>query len=202
MWALGRLPAKDAAPALPGLRNALRDPSWAAPINAAATLGRLGDKAAAAQLRRALGSTSAPLRASAALALGRIGDAAARAELTRLLAADTDRYVRAFAERHGVVLVLKGARTVVATPDGRISVNPTGNAGLASGGTGDVLTGIIGALLAQGLAAGDAARLGVYLHGLAADRVVATHGGELLGLLASDLLSELPHTLAAARAQG
>ncbi len=119
---------------------------------------------------------------------------------TAAVQADRAGVARAFAERHGVVLVLKGARTVVATPDGRISVNPTGNAGLASAGTGDVLTGIIGALLAQGLAAGDAARLGVYLHGLAADRVVAMHGGELLGLLASDLVSELPHTLAAARA--
>ncbi len=79
---------------------------------------------------------------------------------------------RGFATRHGVVLVLKGASTVIAAPDGRVFVNPTGNSGLASGGTGDVLTGLIVGLMAQGMSPLDAACAGVFLHGLAADIAV------------------------------
>ena len=81
---------------------------------------------------------------------------------------------RETAAKFGVTLVLKGAQTVVAAPDGRARLNSTGNPALASGGTGDVLTGLIGGFLAQGLAPWDAARLGVYLHGLAADYFSAT----------------------------
>jgi NAD(P)H-hydrate epimerase len=96
---------------------------------------------------------------------------------------------RAFATAHGVHVVLKGARPVVARPDGRVLLNPTGNAGMASGGTGDVLTGVIGALLARGLAAADAAAAGVYLHGLAGD-VAAERVGEE-ALIASDVVEAL-----------
>src|SRR6266850_1563 len=77
---------------------------------------------------------------------------------------------RTFATTHGVYLVLKGARTLIAEPDGRVLINPTGNPGMASGGTGDVLTGIIGALLARGIDAAHAAPAGVYLHRLADER--------------------------------
>ncbi len=103
-----------------------------------------------------------------------------------------DRFVvaREFAMRHNLVLVLKGARTLVAAPDGRVHVNTSGHPGLASGGMGDVLTGLIGGLLAQGLAAVEAAVLGVYLHGLAADRLLETFG--VAGLLATDVIRELP----------
>lgn len=97
---------------------------------------------------------------------------------------------RDFAVHHRVVLVLKGARTLTASPDGRVHVNSSGHAGLASGGMGDVLTGLIGSLLAQGLAAMDAATLGVYLHGVAADRLLTTFGDA--GLLATDVMYELP----------
>ena len=76
---------------------------------------------------------------------------------------------RALAARANAVVVLKGARTVVAAPDGALSINPTGGPGLAAGGSGDVLAGSLGALLARGLSGWDAARLGVYLHGLAGD---------------------------------
>ncbi len=79
---------------------------------------------------------------------------------------------RRFATEHKVVLVLKGASTVVAAPDGRVFVNPTGNSGLASGGAGDVLTGLITGLMAQGMSPLDAACAGVFLHGLAADIAV------------------------------
>ncbi len=94
-----------------------------------------------------------------------------------------------FARAHRVVLVLKGARTVVASPDGRARINPTGNPGMATGGTGDVLSGICGALLAQGLAPVDAASAAVYAHGLAGDLEQEWRGD--LGLIASDLLSGL-----------
>jgi hydroxyethylthiazole kinase-like uncharacterized protein yjeF len=100
---------------------------------------------------------------------------------------------RETAAKFGVTLVLKGAQTVVAAPDGRASLNSTGNPALASGGTGDVLTGLIGGFLAQGLAPWDAARLGVYLHGLAADYFVAHYGPR--GLIAGDLLRVLPEVL-------
>ncbi len=88
------------------------------------------------------------------------------------------------------VIVLKGAKTVIAEPDGTVTVAPFENPALATGGTGDVLAGIIGALLAQGLAPGPAARLGVYLHGTAGD-VVRERIGDA-GLLASDLPEAVP----------
>jgi hydroxyethylthiazole kinase-like uncharacterized protein yjeF len=91
------------------------------------------------------------------------------------------------------VVVLKGARTVIATPDGEIAIAPFENPALASGGTGDVLAGAIGSLLAQGLAPFTAARLGVYLHGLAGDAARERFGDA--GVLASDL----PDGLAIAR---
>lgn len=93
---------------------------------------------------------------------------------------------RALAARFAAVVVLKGAGTVIAAPDGRAIVNPTGNAALASGGTGDVLGGIIGALLAQRLAPFEAALAGVYLHGWAADTLTAAGAGPA-GLTAGEL---------------
>jgi NAD(P)H-hydrate epimerase len=91
------------------------------------------------------------------------------------------------------VVVLKGARTVVASPDGEVALAPFENPALATGGTGDVLAGAIGALLAQGLTPFAAARLGVYLHGAAGDALRERFGDA--GLLASDL----PDALAMAR---
>jgi len=100
------------------------------------------------------------------------------------------RAAAAAAAEWGQVVVLKGARTVIAAPDGAVSVAPFENPAMASGGTGDVLAGTIGALLAQGLAPYDAARLGVYLHGLAGEAVRERIGDA--GLLASDLTDALP----------
>ena len=96
-----------------------------------------------------------------------------------------------FARENSVFLVLKGAATVIAAPDGRIGVNSTGNPGMASGGMGDVLTGLIGGLLAQGLDAWQAACLGVYVHGLAANRLAAASGVRM-GFVAGDVARELP----------
>jgi NAD(P)H-hydrate epimerase len=92
------------------------------------------------------------------------------------LRADPVEVAREWAVRWGVTLVLKGAPSVTAGPDGCVWVNPTGNSGLATGGSGDVLSGVIGALLGQRLPGPEAAVLGCYLHGLAADLAVA--GGE------------------------
>jgi NAD(P)H-hydrate epimerase len=88
------------------------------------------------------------------------------------------------------VVVLKGRHTVVAHPDGRASFSATGNAGMATGGTGDALTGIVGALLARGLSGFDAARLGTYVHGAAGDLAAARFGED--GLIAGDLIDALP----------
>lgn len=100
---------------------------------------------------------------------------------------DRVRHAAEFAERYGVYVVLKGAATVTAAPDGAAFINTTGNSGLASGGTGDVLAGLAAGLLASGYAALDAALLAVYAHGLAADLACAGTETEE-SLVASDLL--------------
>ena len=96
---------------------------------------------------------------------------------------------RAFAQRLGITLVLKGARTLIAHPDGRVAVNTTGNPGMAKGGSGDLLTGIVAGLLAQYPAdAAQAVEAAVYLHGLAAD--LAVRDGDEHTLLATDSLQQ------------
>jgi NAD(P)H-hydrate epimerase len=92
---------------------------------------------------------------------------------------------REFAKRFGVTLVLKGARTLIAHPDGRVAVNTTGNPGMAKGGSGDLLTGLVAGLLAQyPTQAATAVEAAVYLHGLAAD--LAVRDGDEHTLLATD----------------
>ena len=103
--------------------------------------------------------------------------------------ADRQSLARQWAARWQVVLVLKGHRSVI-TDGRRSTLNTTGNAGMATGGTGDVLTGIITALLGQGLSPLDAARLGAHLHGLAGDLAAAELGE--VSLIASDLPHYLP----------
>jgi NAD(P)H-hydrate epimerase len=122
-------------------------------------------------------------------------------EMARLLGstvkdveADRENIARKFATEHELILVLKGWRTLVAHPDGRIAVNLTGNPGMAKGGSGDVLTGLVAGLLAQarayGATAGEAVEAAVYLHGLAADMAVAA--GDEHTFLPTDLLEWLP----------
>ena len=98
-----------------------------------------------------------------------------------------------FAEAHRVTVVLKGARTVVARPDGFAAICPTGNPGMATAGTGDVLTGMIVGLLAQRLSPWDAACAATYLHGLAGD-VTAGEMGEI-GMTAGDVIERIPHAI-------
>jgi NAD(P)H-hydrate epimerase len=95
-----------------------------------------------------------------------------------------------FAGKHKVTLVLKGARTVTAGADGTVFVNTTGNPGMASAGTGDILSGVIGGLVGQGYDPIAAAVVGVYLHGLAGDRVAEARGE--IGMVATDILEEVP----------
>jgi NAD(P)H-hydrate epimerase len=102
---------------------------------------------------------------------------------------------REFAIEHRCYLVLKGAHSVIATPEGRIYINPTGNPGMASGGMGDALAGILGALLGQRLQTEDALKLGVFVHGFVGDRVAEEKGQ--IGLIASDVIEGLPAGLRA-----
>ena len=101
---------------------------------------------------------------------------------------------RGFATEHGVTLVLKGQRTLIAFPDGRVWINPTGTPAMATGGSGDILTGLVAGLLAQAPQEAEAAvAAGVYLHGLAGE-----FGAEALGeqtLIATDLLDFLPEAM-------
>jgi hydroxyethylthiazole kinase-like uncharacterized protein yjeF len=105
---------------------------------------------------------------------------------TAIVQADRLENARELAQRLDAVVVLKGAGSIIARPDGEIAINTTGNPGLATGGTGDVLAGLCGALLAQGWPAWEAALGAVWLHGAAADRLVA-HGVGPIGLTAGEL---------------
>jgi NAD(P)H-hydrate epimerase len=98
-----------------------------------------------------------------------------------------------FAAKWHKTIVLKGAYTVIASPDGRARVSPFANAGLASAGTGDILSGAIAGMAAQGLSLFDAAACGVFLHGLAGE-LIKTELGDA-GMLASDLLPVLPRVI-------
>ena len=105
------------------------------------------------------------------------------------ICADPIASAKAFSEAYRCVVVLKGHRTVIVSPDGRTEVNQTGNAGLARGGSGDVLAGIISSFAAQGIPPYEAAVSGVYLHGLAADRCAVRLSQT--GMLPSDILTDL-----------
>ena len=108
---------------------------------------------------------------------------------------DTDRIAIAqtFAREQGIVLVLKGRPTVIGTPEGNVCLNPTGNTGLATGGSGDVLTGLIAGFLAGGSSPSDAALLGTYLHGFTADWLARDRAER--AILPSDLLDAFPFAL-------
>ena len=131
------------------------------------------------------------------------------ASLLGLSAAELNRdrvgAARALADRTGAVAVLKGAATVTTRPasagagPGAVIVNPTGGPALAAGGSGDVLAGIISGYLAQGVAAMEAAALGVFVHGASADRLAAAVGDA--GILASEVAAGLPEVMAALRAE-
>jgi NAD(P)H-hydrate epimerase len=123
-------------------------------------------------------------------------------EASRLLGVNTQKInddrvsaARTLAERTGACVLIKGARSVIASPDGDVYVNSTGNPGMSTPGMGDALSGIVGALLGQHMRPLDALALGVFLHGYAADRVAARMGR--VGYIAGDLIDELPAALEA-----
>lgn len=97
------------------------------------------------------------------------------------------------AEKYGIIIILKGHHTTVCLPDGRVFINNTGNPGLATAGSGDVLTGVIGSLLAQGYSPQNAALMGVYLHGLSGD--LASEKQALESIIASDIIAHLSKSL-------
>jgi NAD(P)H-hydrate epimerase len=115
-------------------------------------------------------------------------------EFRRLTGSDSSDYrlmeeQRAFAAKYNCIVVLKGAHTSVAVPEGDVYFNSTGNPGMATGGSGDVLTGMIASLLAQGYDPADAAVAGVYLHGLAGDVALRIHSEE--SVIAGDILMNI-----------
>ena len=129
------------------------------------------------------------------------------AEMGRLLGvsagevnADREMTAKRFAADYGVIVVLKGAGTVTAAPDGRAVINTTGNSGMATGGSGDVLAGICASLLAQGGEAFDSAAAAVYLHGLAGDLAAARLGK--ISMLPTDLLDALPQAFLSVQRSG
>jgi NAD(P)H-hydrate epimerase len=194
----------------PGAVNAVRESIR--PHGALALGPGLGRSDAAAAFARELaGSADAPLVLDADglnAHSGRLGDLASRSsatiltphagELGRLLELDSKevererlRYVRAAAEQAQAVVVLKGDDTIVARPDGQVAVSRGGSPALATAGTGDVLTGVLATLLAQGLDPFEAASAGVWLHA-AAGRWAAGRQGAPEGVIASDVIEALP----------
>lgn len=112
---------------------------------------------------------------------------------TATIQADRIKTASDFAKTHDVILILKGAQTVISLPDGKSAICPTGNPGMASGGMGDVLTGIIAGFCAQGMPPGNAAMAGTYIHGMCADILAEEKGG--FGFLATDMINSLPETI-------
>jgi NAD(P)H-hydrate epimerase len=162
--ALGTLPGVPFVVDADGLNHLAKDLNAAHAAGGALVLTPHPGEAA-----RLLGSTTAEIQAD------RVGAA------------------RRLATAANAVVVLKGARTIVCAPDGTAGINTTGNPGMATGGTGDVLAGVIGALLAQGLAPYEAARAGAFVHGRAGDLAAAALGP--VGITAGDLISHLPAAL-------
>ena len=119
---------------------------------------------------------------------------------TKTVQADRRAAVEQAAHNYGCAVLLKGARTLIASPDGRLAVNMTSNPGMATGGSGDVLTGHLAALLGSEIAPWEAASAGAYLHGLAGDLAVAALGGPA-GLIATDLIDHLPAAIARCHAE-
>ncbi len=109
---------------------------------------------------------------------------------TELVQNDRIGLAKQFADEYGITVVLKGAGTVIATNDGRVAINPTGNDGMGTAGAGDVLAGMIASLLGQGVSPYEAALAGVYLHGLAGDFAAQEKGR--ICLMASDIVAHIP----------
>lgn len=122
------------------------------------------------------------------------------AEMARLMGISTGEVqgnrleaAESFAKKYRVIVVLKGYRTIIASPWGETRINPTGNPGMGTAGSGDVLGGIIASFLAQGMSPMEAASCGAYIHGAAGDRAAEKYGQ--WGMVASDIIKYIPHTI-------
>jgi len=102
-------------------------------------------------------------------------------------------YSREISNKYNIITVLKGSETVITNPEGDVYINTTGNPGMATAGSGDVLTGVIASFLGQGIKAYESAILGVYCHGLAGDLAKADKGE--YGMIARDILEKIPHSI-------
>lgn len=120
--------------------------------------------------------------------------------LKTLIEKDKIKTAVSFSHETGTYLVLKGAPTIISEPDGSVFINTTGNPGMSTAGTGDVLTGIIAAFLGQGLNPTDASVIGVYIHGLAGDIAASEKG--MHSLIASDIIERLPEAFAVLKTDG
>jgi len=100
---------------------------------------------------------------------------------------------KSVAREHNIIVVVKGAHTAIATPEGKVFFNSTGNPGMATGGSGDVLTGVVTSFLAQGYTPQEAAKIGVFVHGLAGDMAASNRG--VSGMIASDIIDFLPQSI-------
>jgi NAD(P)H-hydrate epimerase len=185
---LAALAGKDALAAGPGLPRGPATPAFFAALLPALPVPAVLDADAlnaVAEAPDALGRAARPV-----VVTPHPGEMARLAGISiALVQADRIGVARRFAAAHRCTVVLKGARTVIADPDGTVAVNPTGNPGMATGGSGDVLTGVVGALLAAGLPPAAAARVAVFAHGKAGDLRAAAVGQA--GLVASDLAAGL-----------
>jgi len=161
------------------VREVLRRVSKPMVVDADAINALMGDAGFLKRIRRRLVLTPHPAE------FGRLMDC-------ETVAVQTDRLgsVRSFTEQFHHVLALKGAHTLVGGPEGRISINLTGNSGMGTAGSGDVLTGMTGALLAEGMETFDAALASVHLHGLAGD--LAATAKDERSLIARDIISRIP----------
>lgn len=201
------LPAKDGALALSGVADFRRRAEGCDAVAIGCGMGRSADSDA---LTRRLLTLPQPLVLDAdginALS-GHIDTLSCRRGLTTVLTPHDGELARiggdmtapressaaAFAARHGVCLVRKGHRTVIAAPDGRLAVNTTGSDGMAKGGSGDVLTGLLTGLLAQGVEAFAACCCAVWLHGRAGDLAAEEKGHR--GMTPADMIEKLPYAL-------
>lgn len=182
---------KDALALGPGMGRFAGGAAWLRSVWEGAACPLVLDADALNLLADAPDFASWPKRDAATVLTPHPGEMARLARLpTQEVQRDRIGLARRFAAEHGVTLVLKGAGTVVATPAGDVYVNASGNPGMATGGAGDVLTGIVAGLLAQGLSAEQAAAFGVYLHGAAGDRAAARRPAAA-SLIAGDIVEEL-----------
>jgi ADP-dependent NAD(P)H-hydrate dehydratase / NAD(P)H-hydrate epimerase len=149
-----------------------------------------GPRAESFEGQNALPLPEPPLKSLPFILTPHPGEAARLLNITTAeVQADRVHAAQKIATSFGCVTVLKGAGSVIATPEGNVAINSTGNPGMASGGTGDALAGMLAAFLAMGLTTWDAARLGVYLHGAAGDSAIH-HGMGPHGLTASEIVFE------------